>query len=683
MDLFKVKFINEAIDLVSNLEESVLSLENNKEDSALIEQIFRVMHTFKGSSNMFGFDKIGEFTHHLETIYDLVRTKQISISAEIVNITLQSVDHIKSLLGDEKLQNSENIINHNLLLHQITTIVEVYNKNTEISPIPVSVDALENRIKTYHISFQPYKSILLKGNNPLFLIEELLLLGEGKAIPYSKDIPSLQELKSTSCYVSWDIFLASKETENTLREVFMFAEDECDLLIKCISQDKNLFEDKKFLLELDKINSFDGAVNIGEILKSSTHKNFDSEIQIKSQNKINSHHKEASNIKVSSDKLDELMSLVSELVTTQARLSLFSEESHNAELNIIAENIEKISRRLRDNTFNICLVPIGSMHTRFKRLVRDLSSELGKEVDFNVEGSETELDKTIVESITDPLLHIIRNSMDHGIESPEERIKSGKPLKGKILLKAYYSGANVHIEIVDDGKGLDIERIKQKGVEKGLIAEGSKLSKKEIFDLLFLPGFSTSEKVTELSGRGVGMDVVKRNIRDIRGEVALESTLGEGTKITIILPLTLSIIDGLLVRINQTHFIIPLSAVEKCYEVKHEVFVNNFKELIVLEGEQLPYIYLREEFSIEENCPSIEQVVVVKHGDKKIGISVDSIIGEYQAVLKPLGKLYRSVQIISGATILGDGSVALVMDTNQMIKQLAVQHKTKEIVYEQ
>ncbi len=683
MDLFKVKFINEARDLVSSLEESVLSLENNKEDSALVEQIFRVMHTFKGSSNMFGFDKIGEFTHHLETIYDLVRTKQLLISPEIVNITLQSVDHIKSLLEDEKLQNAKNITHHALLLRQITTIIETYNKNIGTHSMPVSVEILEKGMKTYHISFQPHKNILLKGNNPLFLIEELLLLGEGKAIPDNNEIPSVRALESTSCYVSWNVFLATKETEDTIREVFMFAEDECDLLIKCISQNENLFEDKNFIIEIDKIKLSDASEDINNILKSVANRVAEAEIKNVSENRTINYSKEASSIKVSSDKLDELMSLVSELVITQARLSLFSEESHNAELNVIAENIEKISRRLRDNTFNICLVPVGSMHTRFKRLVRDLGNELNKEVDFVVEGSETELDKKIVESITDPLLHIIRNSMDHGIEKSEDRIKAGKPAKGKILLRAYYSGANVHLEIIDDGAGLDQERIKQKAIEKGLIQSDNKLSKKEIFDLIFLPGFSTAEKLTGVSGRGVGMDVVSRNINEIRGDISVESTLGEGTKITIILPLTLSIIDGLLVRIEQTHFIIPLSSVAKCYEVKHEVFVNNFKELIVLDGQQLPYLYLRNEFGIHENCPEIEQVVVVKYEDKQIGISVDSIIGEYQAVLKPLGKLYRSVQIISGATILGDGSVALVMDTNQMIKQLSIQHKNKELIYEQ
>ncbi|HVD97481.1 MAG TPA: chemotaxis protein CheA [Cytophagaceae bacterium] len=679
MDLFKAKFINEANDLVNNLEESVLALENDREDTALIEQIFRVMHTFKGSSNMFGFDKIGEFTHHLETIYDLIRFHKLTLNAEIFNITLLSVDHLKKLLKDEKLNDPATVRTHNSLLEKIIAITKDHEDKKE-----TSVDASnekKDRYSTYHISVLPKRNILLNGNNILYLIDDLLMLGEGRAIANSTAIPMLEKAEHTACYLSWEVFLATSEAEAAIREVFLFAEGECELKITCIAKEKDLFRQEAFVELLDQYSLFASEFNLEavyaflgqqQVCKTTT----SAEVRSATASK------ESGSIKVSSDKLDELMNLVSELVTTQARLSLFSEQSHNGELNVIAENIEKISRRLRDTTFNICLVPIGSMHTRFKRLVRDLGNDLGKEVDFVVEGSETELDKTIIESITDPLLHIIRNSMDHGIEEASVRLQAGKPAKGKIMLRAYYSGANVHIELIDDGAGLDAERIRQKAIEKGLITKEEKLSKKEIFDLIFLPGFSTAEKVTGISGRGVGMDVVKRNITDIRGEIAMESVPGEGTKITIILPLTLSIIDGLLVRIQDTHFIIPLSVVEKCYEVHHEVFVNNYKELIVLEGRQVPYLYLRDEFGMSENCPEIEQVVVVKYEDKQIGVSVDSIVGEYQAVLKPLGKLYRSVQIISGATILGDGSVALVMDTSQMIKQLSLQ-QSKELVYEQ
>ena len=311
------------------------------------------------------------------------------------------------------------------------------------------------------------------------------------------------------------------------------------------------------------------------------------------------------------------------------------------------------------------------MLTRFQRLVRDLSKELNKDIVFVAEGAETELDKTIIESLTDPLLHILRNCIDHGIESPEIRSKLGKPTQGTILLKAFYSGTNVHIQINDDGAGIDPEKIRNKAIQKGIIKKDATLSKKEILDLVFLPGFSTVENVTDVSGRGVGMDVVKRKLSEIRGVVELESEINEGTTLTIKLPLTLSIIDGLLVKIANSFYIIPLSVVGKIYATDHENVVNKYNNLIILDGEQFPFYYLREEFDLPEGEQENEQVIVVSYEDRKIGIVVDEVVGESQAVLKSLGKVYKNQEIISGATILGDGTVALVMDTNKIIAKFS------------
>ncbi len=385
-----------------------------------------------------------------------------------------------------------------------------------------------------------------------------------------------------------------------------------------------------------------------------------------------------SSIRISAEKVDELMNLVSELVTTQARLNLYTETQRNSELEEINENIHKLTSQLRDNAFDLSLIPMQSITTRFQRLVRDLSSSLGKEVNFVTEGTDTELDKSIIENLVDPILHILRNSIDHGIEDAPTRKKAGKPARGTILLKAYYSGANVHIEISDDGKGLDIESIRQKGIDLGLIPPQAKLSKKEIFDLVFAPGFSTSLSVTDVSGRGVGMDVVKEKISGIRGEVDIDSQLKKGTTVTIKLPLTLSIIDGLLVDISDTKYIVPLNVVDKIYAIKHSDLDKSFYNIIELNHQQYPYYYLRREFGFNETPPENEQVIVVSHEDKQIGIVVDRVIGEYQAVLKPLGKHYRKIQIISGATILGDGSVALVMDTNKIIGNFSSQQAQQE-----
>jgi two-component system chemotaxis sensor kinase CheA len=310
--------------------------------------------------------------------------------------------------------------------------------------------------------------------------------------------------------------------------------------------------------------------------------------------------------------------------------------------------------------------------------VRDLSNELKKDVSFVIEGAETELDKTIIENLADPLMHILRNSMDHGIESPEARVKAGKPRQGKILLKAFYSGANVHIQVSDDGAGIDTEIIKSKAIAKGIISPDAILSRKEILDLIFIPGFSTADKITDLSGRGVGMDVVRRKISDIRGEVEVESEVGHGTTLTIKLPLTLSIIDGLLVKICNTHYIIPLAVVDKIYAVEHRKLMKAFNNVLILDGEQIPFFNLRQEFNEPESDALMEEIVVVRFEDKQVGIAVDTVLGEYQAVLKPLGKHYKRQEIISGATILGDGTIALVLDPNKTIKLFANQNIVME-----
>jgi two-component system chemotaxis sensor kinase CheA len=379
-------------------------------------------------------------------------------------------------------------------------------------------------------------------------------------------------------------------------------------------------------------------------------------------------------IRVSSEKLDELINMVSELVTTQAGLNLIAEKIDNSELLALAENVEKLARRLRDSTFSIRLIPIDNMINRFQRLVRELSHELNKEIAFIAEGTDIELDKTIIEGLIDPVMHIIRNSIDHGIEAPDLRQKLGKPRQGKITLKACYSGSNVLIRISDDGAGIDANIIRQSAIKKGLIQPDAVLGEKEILDLIFLPGFTTRESITKISGRGVGMDVVKKKISELRGEVNIETRINSGATISIKLPLTLSIIDGLLVEIGNALFIIPLATVIRCCEFNHDTLVKAVNNLILIEDTHVPLIFLRKEFAITSPSPLTEQVVVIENGDTRVGLTIDRIIGEYQAVLKPLGNAFNNQDIISGATILGDGKVALVVDPNRIISQFTYQN---------
>jgi two-component system chemotaxis sensor kinase CheA len=678
MDNFRKKFIEEAYEHINEIEQALLVLERDPENKELIEKVFRAMHSLKGGGAMFGFDRVSEFTHNLENVYDFVRNGQMYVSKELLDVTLQSVDHLKNLLNDDSVEDEAVVNQHASLSNQIQKIIDekvALSLNTEAKKdisAGGSVKEADTQCNTFYIHFLPNESIFDNGTNPLYLIDELHALGECIVLPHFDKIPDYDNYKPTSCYIYWEVYLATKNNINAISDVFIFVEDECKIDIQKLS-DTNLLKNKEFVdnihtqynkgkeADVMQLHQYSASAEVQEAKESGISKTVEKNVVTTKSNTISS-------IRVSSEKLDNLMNLVSELVTTQARLSLFADQDNNPELIAIAENVQKLSRQLRDTAFSIVLIPIENLMTRFQRLVRDLSQDLSKEVQFIAEGTETELDKTIIENLTDPLLHILRNSLDHGIETPAIRVKNGKPRQGTILLKAFYSGANVHIQISDDGAGMDVEKIKQKAISKGIINADANLTNREILDIIFMPGFSTATNVTEVSGRGVGMDVVRRKIADIRGEVELDSKPGQGTVTTIKLPLTLSIIDGLLVKIHDVYYVIPLTSVDKIYAADHSKVYNTFNNLIVLDGEQIPFFYLRNEFELDENTITGEQIIIVRYEDKRIGLVVDSVIGEYQAVLKPLGKYYKNQEIISGATILGDGTIALVIDTNKAIK---------------
>jgi len=680
MDKFTDKFIEEATENIADLEDALLSLENNPEDSDLVERVFRAMHSLKGGGAMFGFQKLSDFTHHLENIYDRVREGKLSVNKGLLDLTLQSVDHLKNLLeeGEELSRNTETT--HKNLSVQVLKFLEGNDADSATGQTQQKKTP-EEKEKTYYIYFEPEERIFDDGTNPLFLLDEMATLGDLKALPCMESVPILKEFDPTNCYTHWEILLATKEDENAIHDVFIFVEDQSKIEIHELA-DYNLLKEKDFINEVDKqagLNEDIGVDTVRSIVK--TLEGSDNQEQQKKRKKTtnaNGKDNTISSIRVASEKIDHMMNLVSELVTTQARLTLEAEKQGDGELGTIAENIQKLSRQLRDTAFDIALVPVETMLTRFQRLVRDLSGSLNKKVNFTAEGTETELDKNIIETLTDPLLHILRNCIDHGIESPEERKKKGKPEEGKILMKAFYSGTSIHIQIHDDGKGIDAEKIRKKAIERELISSDEELSKKEIFELLFRPGFSTSENVTDVSGRGVGMDVVKRKLAEIRGEVEIDSEKDTGTTLTVKLPLTLSIIDGLLVKIEENSYIMPLSAVHKIYAANHSDVVDTFNNLIVLDGEQVPFYYLREEFGMPESDSDLEEIVVVEYEGNRIGLVVDTVIGEYQAVLKSLGRMYKRQDIVSGATILGDGSVALVLDTNKMIEQFSGRTNEKQ-----
>ena len=674
MDSFQKKFIEEATDLINNLELAVLALEQDIKNNELIAEVFRIMHSLKGGGGMFGFEDISNFTHNLETIYDEVRNGNLPVTEDLLSVTFSSVDHLRNLLNADALNNEHIKKNHEILLERVSAILQKKGATPNTSTDNQFEEETKSNLQTIYIYFAPNESIMDNGTNPLYLIDELCSLGTKSLVfPRTNKIPMLSRFNPSKCYTAWEVFMVTDVSLNEVQDVFIFVEDESEIEVqKIASFDALANEDfvEKIQELYQKKNHFDPAV-IKSLLKDIANQKKSVVANVNEKLKVFTKENIISSIRVSSDKIDQLMNLVSELVTTQASLSLYVEENQVYELNLLAENIENITRQLRDTAFSISLIPIETMLTRFHRLIRDLSAEFNKNIEFITEGAETELDKTLIQGLTDPLMHIIRNSVDHGIEPEDERIKKGKTPQGMIYFKAFYSGANVVIKIQDDGRGIDLEKVKQKAIDKEIIAPDAKLSEREILDLVFIPGFSTAKNVTDVSGRGVGMDVVKRKIDEIRGSVELETKENIGTTITIKLPLTLSIIDGLLVVIGDTKYVLPLNLVNKIYAYEHETFKDAFNNIVVVDGEQIPFYYLREEFDIPGNPLKVEQLVLVKYEDKKIGLVVDNVVGEYQAVLKPLGKLYKNHEIISGATILGDGTIALVLDTNKIINEFS------------
>ncbi len=692
MEIHAQAFKQEAYELLSDLEMSLLAVEENPEDMEIIGRIFRALHTIKGSGAMFGFDDIAGFTHEVESVFELVRNGKAPVTKPLIDLTLAAGDRIREMLDStdgagvvDKAKLDEIVSALRLLIPKGQP-----NPSAEDEGSGPSKSNGSKREETFRIRLRPHPDIFSKGANPILLLNELRELGPCKVLANTERIPDLESIDPEQCHIYWDIILTTASGINAIKDVFIFVEDECDLSIELIDSGdgpdsetgcKKLGE---ILIERGDISREDfhrvlsSQKKIGELLiNAGLVDSSKIELALAEQNHLQEVRRKkqveelASTIRVPAEKLDMLVNLVGELVTVQARLSQTVGSLGNSELVAISEEVERLTAELRDNTMSIRMLPIGTTFDKFKRLVRDLSAELGKDVVMTTDGAETELDKTVIERLNDPLVHLIRNSIDHGIESPQARAAAGKPTSGKIHLSAIHSGAHVLIQVTDDGIGLDKNAILSKALEKGLVSPDSDLSEKEIYSLIFAPGFSTAKEVTSVSGRGVGMDVVKRSIDALRGSIDVKSERGFGTTVTLKLPLTLAIIDGLLVQIESTSFAIPLSVVEECVELTHaEAAKSHGRSVIYVRGEIVPYVRLRESFRIDGEPPEIEQIVITQTGNGRVGMVVDKVIGEHQTVIKNLSKLYRNVDAVSGATILGDGTVAFILDIPKLVHSL-------------
>ena len=687
----------EATELLTELESSLLELEENPLDNDLINRVFRAMHTIKGSGAMFGFDDIARFTHEVETVFDHVRNGKMPVTRCLLDLTLQARDQITAMLEasaggpavDE--DQGQRIINglQELLPHDITV-----KTVSVVTPAKAADEAVATNDSTYRIRFKPAHEIMLGGTNPVSLLNELRGLGSCEIVAHLDAIPTLGPLVPEHCYFYWDIILSTTRGIEAIKDVFIFVEDDCELKIELLDDGSGDTDaDYKKLgdilvergdlspIEMKKVVSMQKRfgellVEQGIVPASKVQSALAEQQQVRHvrQERASTAQPAESglSIRVPAERLDHLVNLVGELVTVQAHLSQVAATRNDNDIIGVAEEVERLIAELRDTTLTMRMLPIGSTFSKFKRLVRDLSAELGKEIDLETSGADTELDKTVIEKLNDPLVHLIRNSIDHGIEMPADRTAAGKPAKGVVHLGAEHSGDSVLVTIRDDGAGLNKERIRAKAIERGLITTTTELTDKETYNLIFAPGFSTAQKVTSVSGRGVGMDVVKKAIEALRGTIDIDSTTGKGSVITLKIPLTLAIIETLLVRIDQSFFVLPLSMVEECIELtRTDVQSAHGRHMAKVRGELTPYINLRNEFEITTNQPDIEQIVILSVGGKRIGFVVDDVVGEHQTVIKTLGKLYRDVRGISGATILGDGTVALILDPALLVQSVS------------
>lgn len=655
-------FRQEARELLEQLEQGLLDLEQNPADADLVNSVFRALHTIKGSGAMFGFTDVAAFVHEFETAFDKVRKGLSPITPELVAVALDAKDHVHHLIETPDAATDAG----DAILAALRGIVEP--DQFPAAPMSASATVAANVAPEptgrWRIRFKLPEDALVHGTNPLLLLGEIADLGPCEVTTLIDSVPTLDVLDPEACHLGWQVDLTHPDPTAALDDVFLFLKDGMELSIEPLAATAVaepvsspvlaiLAEDDAAPVELDE--------PVAEAAPVRAHKE-------PKEPKAETAERASTSLRVPAERLDELMDRVGELVIAQARLSQMAAQSSDGNLKTIAEELERLSSGLRDTTMGIRMVPIGSLFSRFRRLVHDLSRDLDKEIEFITTGEDTELDKTMIERLADPLVHLIRNSVDHGLETAEQRIKAGKPVKGTVRLSAVYAGAEVAISVTDDGAGLNAARIRAKAEEQGLLTPESRIADHDLFQLIFAPGFSTAKEVTSLSGRGVGMDVVKRTIDGLRGKIELSTKPGEGTTATLRLPLTLAIIEGMLVRVGNGRYSIPLSAVEECVELPAEVATHSRgRNFLDIRGSLVPFLRLRDMFNTPGEPETHQKVVIISSGEGRAGLVVDQIIGNNQTVIKQLSKLHTDLETFSGATILGDGTVALILDTSRLV----------------
>ena len=705
-------FITESRELLEEMENALLNVDLAGDQSEAINAIFRAAHTIKGSAGLFSLDHIVAFTHVVESLLDGVRDGTVALNDEMIVLLLSCCDYLSELtdaLAAGRMEADPDMAPQGeMLLAQLRRHMDGETADASanvadaalVLPAEPGVERIDQEpghSDYWHISLRFGREVLQNGMDPIAFLRYLTKLGRIVGIATVPDaMPPADEMDAEQCYLGFEIAFDSNADREAIAGVFEFVQDDAqiriipphskvshyvdliralpeqgarlgEILVRCGSVTAQ--ELAGALQQQSELSVAEAPQQLGSILVDGGNvPPVVVEAALAKQKQASEQKaQESRSIRVDSDKLDRLIDLVGELIIAGARTSMVGQHLQNSELQECTSALSGLVEEVRDAALELRMVKIGATFNRFQRVVHDVARELGKDIGLIVDGEDTELDKTVVEKIGDPLLHLVRNAMDHGIEAAGQRLANGKPAKGMIKLNAFHESGSIVIQVSDDGGGLRKDRILAKAIERGLIDPERKLSDSEIYNLIFEAGFSTAEKITNLSGRGVGMDVVKRNIQALRGSVDISSEEGQGTTVTVRLPLTLAIIDGFLVQVGSSVFVIPLDMIEECIEYATEPG----QDYCNLRGQVLPFVRLRELFRLGGAATRRESIVVLKLGNQRAGLVVDTLLGEFQTVIKPLSPLFSEVRCISGSTILGSGEVALILDVAALMQSVS------------
>ncbi len=678
-------FFEESFEGLDVMESQLLDLQPQEVDAESVNTIFRAAHSIKGGAGTFGFMQVSEFTHVVETLLDEIRSGTRSMQRNYIDLFLQSVDCLRAMLGSLQSGSEPDGERAATLKASFEEILQQSADSDSQVTEEKTIVADEGCSNGWRIAFRPAEDILQTGNEPFRMFRELQeLVGADNltVIPLTDNLPEFTSLHPENCYLSWVLEVRSDVNRDDIAAVFEWVADDCDIDYQPLSvaaapdiptADTAVTEVAESAVSTDSTEPVSAVIpdKVSEALSASAAQ------QAKPAARAAGKSNEPSSIRVSIDKVDSLINMVGELVITQSMLGQLGQDFDMSRLARLQEGLtqlEQNTRELQESVMKIRMMPISFAFSRFPRLVRDLGGQLGKQVNLVMLGENTELDKTVMEKIGDPLVHLVRNSLDHGLETTEQRLAAGKPGEGTITLNAYHQGGNIVIEVKDDGAGLNEERILNKARQKGLVPETQELSSEEIHQLIFLPGFSTADVVSDISGRGVGMDVVRRNIAELNGSIEVKSKRGKGSTFIIRLPLTLAILDGQLVKVKDETYIFPLVSIVESIQLQKRSLnhVTGSQYVMKLRDEYIPIVRLDELFNLRASDDEFENpmLVVVEGDNEKVGIVVDDLLGQQQVVIKSLEQNYKRVTGISGATILGDGTVALIIDVSDVGKNL-------------